>query len=82
LALAHVSAGDADGFHDAICADSDRYRVCGTSPIYATLALLGLRDLASTSGTSARRGELLSYAQCPADDGPVSWVSVAAVALY
>jgi AmmeMemoRadiSam system protein B len=75
-ALAHVSAGDADAFHDAICADSDRYRVCGTAPIYATLALLGL------AGAPARRGELLSYAQCPADDGPVSWVSVAALALY
>jgi hypothetical protein len=29
-----------------------------------------------------RHGDLLSYDQCPADDGPISWVSIAAMTLY
>jgi AmmeMemoRadiSam system protein B len=76
-ALDRVAAGDADGFYAAIVGDGDRFKVCGTAPIYATLALLDLHR-----GHAPRRGELLAYDQCPADDGPVSWVSITAMTLY
>jgi AmmeMemoRadiSam system protein B len=72
-ALGRIATGDADGFYDAIVGDGDRFKVCGTSPIYATLALLE---------DAPRHGDLLSYDQCPADDGPISWVSIAAMTLY
>jgi MEMO1 family protein len=72
-ALGHVATGDADGFYGAIVGDGDRFKVCGTSPIYATLALLGPQP---------RRGELITYAQCPADEGPTSWVSITAMTIY
>jgi hypothetical protein len=82
-ALAAVDLVDPDGFWNAVAIENDRFRVCGLSPIYSTLAML-----ASPGGRTGRRGisgELLGYAQCPADDGdgdgPTSWVSIAASAL-
>ncbi len=78
-ALDRIAAGDADGFYDAIVSDGDRFKVCGTSPIYATLGLLALAD------RPPARADLLAYTQCPADDsgeGPVSWVSITAMAIY
>jgi hypothetical protein len=79
-ALGAVDAGDAEAFWREVAAVEDRFRVCGISPIYAALALLGDRP---------RRGELLGYTHCPADDGapdgdppgPTSWVTVAASVL-
>lgn len=71
-ALAAAATGDAEGFFAAVAAVEDRYRVCGTSAIYATLAL--------GEGTT-RRGELLAYEHCPADEKPESFVTIAAVAV-
>lgn len=69
-ALAAAVRGDADGFYGSIARINDRFRVCGLSPIYAALAFAG-----------AGRGALLDYAQCPADDGFTSMVTIAALAL-
>jgi hypothetical protein len=47
--------------------------VCGLSPIYAALAA----DRASDA--TDRRGVILGYDQCPADEACASWVSIGAV---
>jgi AmmeMemoRadiSam system protein B len=73
VALRQAAAGDAEGFFAAIMGEGDRFRVCGTSPITAALALAGGRPRGLTMPT---------YTQCPADDDGASWVSVAALALW
>jgi hypothetical protein len=80
-ALARIVAGDADGFYGEIVAERDRFKVCGTSPIWASLALAEL----VRPPRRRVRGQLRGYAQCPADGEPggrvTSWVSIAAAAL-
>jgi hypothetical protein len=71
-ALAATAARDAEGFFAAIAALDDRNRVCGLAPIYHALALAG-RD--------GRRGEVIDYDQCKADDAGTSFVSIAALAI-
>jgi AmmeMemoRadiSam system protein B len=68
--LAPVLAGDAEGFFGAVAAMGDRNNVCGLSPVYLALRLLG-----------GGRGELLGYEQCPADERETSLVSVGGVIL-
>jgi hypothetical protein len=63
--LGAVEAGDARAFFDAVAGDGDRRRICGYSPIYATLRVLG-----------RRRGRLHRYGQWPDPQGVVTFASV------
>jgi AmmeMemoRadiSam system protein B len=65
-----VCAGDAEAFYQQIKAENDRRNVCGLSPIYLTLRLLGQTT-----------GERAGYERCPADQNGTSWVSVCGVVL-
>jgi hypothetical protein len=67
--IRHMVAGDADGLFRAIFQANDRTNVCGTTPIYLAMRLLG-----------RTRGQLTSYQQCPADKKNTSIVSVSGVA--
>lgn len=62
--------GDAKGFLEAIRRVHDRNNVCGLSPIYLTLHLLG-----------SAQGQRVAYDLCPADDQGTSVVSVCGVVL-
>ena len=66
--IAHMCAGDANGFLEAICRAEDRNNVCGISAIYLALRMLG-----------AARGEEVAYDDCPADEFGTSLVSVCGV---
>jgi AmmeMemoRadiSam system protein B len=63
--LGAVQSGDARAFFDAVARDGDRRRICGYSPIYATLRVLG-----------RPRGDLLRYAQWPDPEGVVTFASM------
>ena len=63
--LEPVVAGDAAGFYDAVASDGDSRRICGFSPIYALLRVLG-----------ARRGTLRRYSQWPDPEGVVTFAAV------
>ena len=63
--LSAVEAGDPRAFFDAVARDGDRRRICGYSPIYATLRVLG-----------GVRGDLHRYGQWPDPQGTVSFASV------
>ena len=65
-----IGEGDAAGFWDANQAVDDRYNVCGMSPIYLALRLLG-----------PALGECLDYALCPADEAGTSAVSICGMVL-
>ena len=60
-----VVAGDARGFFASVAGDGDRRRICGLSPIYAVLRMLG-----------GRPGVLRHYGQSPDPQGVVSYASV------
>lgn len=60
-----VVAGDAPGFFESVARDGDRRRICGLSPIYAVLRMLGRRP-----------GVLRHYGQWPDPQGVVSYASV------
>lgn len=63
--MQHLAAGGADGFFAAIRREEDRNNVCGVSPFYLMLRLLG--DV---------EGQIAAYDQCPADQRDTSLVSV------
>jgi len=63
--LEAVEAGDAEAFFDGVARDGDRRRICGLSPIYALLRVLG-----------GPRGTLRRYAQWPDPEGVVTFASV------
>ena len=63
--IERLSAGDADGFWDVIKRYEDAKNVCGVSPFYLTLKLVGPVE-----------GEQAGYAVCPADEKNTSVVSV------
>lgn len=63
--LRAVEAGDAAAFFESAARDGDRRRVCGLSPIYALLRVLG-----------QARGEVRRYAQWPDPEGTVTFASV------
>jgi hypothetical protein len=60
-----VAAGDARAFFESVARDGDRRRICGLSPIYAVLRVLGQRP-----------GVLRHYGQWPDPQGVVSYASV------
>ena len=62
--LTAVEAGDPDAFFESVAKDGDRRRVCGLTPIYTTLRVLG------------REGKLLKYGQAPDPNGTVTFASV------
>ena len=66
-----MCSGDARGFFEAIKRVEDRNNVCGVSPIYLALRMLG--DV---------RGERVSYDRCPADEHDTSLVSVCGVVFH
>jgi len=65
-----IANGDAEGMFRLVRQEKDRRRICGLSPIYLMLRLLG-----------ATRGEITSYAQCPADAQSNSFVSICGIVL-
>lgn len=67
--LDHLCAGDADGFFDSIRRIRNRHNVCGTTPGYLALKLMG-----------SVHGQQMAYQSCPADDQNTSAVTVAGVA--
>lgn len=64
--IASMQRGDAEGFCQSVRRVRDRNNICGLPPAYLMLRALGDTE-----------GELVSYAQCPADDDGTSSVSVA-----
>ena len=69
LSLEAACNGDAEGFLEGIRREQDQRRICGLTPIYLALRLLG-------EGVS---GKVTAYDQCPADPMGGSLVSVAGV---
>ena len=63
-----ITNGDADGMFQLVKGEKDRRRICGLSPIYLTLRLLG-----------ETKGEITGYAQCPADSQSSSFVSICGI---
>jgi hypothetical protein len=63
--LEAVQTGAPRAFFDAVARDGDRRRICGYSPIYATLRVLG-----------GARGRVHRYGQWPDPQGVVSFASV------
>jgi MEMO1 family protein len=66
--IEHMCQGDAAGFWAANQAVDDQFNVCGVSPIYLTLRLLGPGP-----------GECTGYALCPADEADTSAVSICGI---
>jgi AmmeMemoRadiSam system protein B len=62
-----ICQGDAEGFYEQVMADNDARRICGLSPIYYLLSLLG-----------PSRGKLLKYSQWAdrAGQGSVTYAGV------
>ena len=69
LSLEAACNGDAEGFLEGIRREQDQRRICGLTPIYLALRVLG-------EGVS---GKVTAYDQCPADPMGGSLVSVAGV---
>jgi hypothetical protein len=63
--LETVAAGDAAAFFESVARDDDRRRICGFSPIYAMLRILG-----------GAAGEVKRYGQWPDPHGVVTFASV------
>jgi hypothetical protein len=63
--LQQLAAGSAEGFFAAIRREQDQNNVCGVSPFYLMLRVLG--DV---------EGQIVAYDQCPADQRNTSLVSV------
>jgi AmmeMemoRadiSam system protein B len=66
--IAHICAGDAEGFFATIQRTGDRYNICGLPPIYLALRLL-----------HPVQGEKVAYLRCPADEQGTSLVSVCGI---
>jgi AmmeMemoRadiSam system protein B len=66
--LAVAARGDAAGWFGEIRRERDRRRVCGLPPIYALLSV-----------ARPKAGSITSYAQCAADEGGGSLVSIASL---
>jgi hypothetical protein len=63
-----MRAGNAEGFYSVVQSTRDRNNVCGLSPVYLMLKLLG-----------DARGDTIGYAMCPADEQETSVVTVSGV---
>jgi AmmeMemoRadiSam system protein B len=66
--IAHMCAGDAEGFFTTLRRDGDRRNVCGLSSIYLALRVL-----------SPTQGRQVAYDRCPADQDATSLVSICGV---
>ncbi len=66
--VAHLAAGDAEGFFQVIRQVRNRHNICGTTPGYLTLKLMGEIP-----------GHRAGYATCPADEQNHSVVTVAGI---
>lgn len=66
--LDHLCMGDADGFFDSIRRIHNQHNVCGTTPGYLALKLMG-----------NVHGYEMAYQSCPADEQNTSAVTVAGV---
>jgi AmmeMemoRadiSam system protein B len=66
--IERMCAGDAAGLLDEVQRVDDRNNVCGVTPIYLALRMLG-----------PVRGELVTYDLCPADGRGTSFVSVCGI---
>jgi len=64
--LESVERGDADGFFASVAGDDDRRRICGLSPIYSLLRMVG----------DDAPGVLRRYGQWPDPEGTVTFASV------
>jgi hypothetical protein len=64
--LAAVGRGHADAFFESVARDGDRRRICGLSPIYSLLRMVG----------QGGEGVLRRYAQWPDPQGTVTFASV------
>jgi AmmeMemoRadiSam system protein B len=62
--LETVERGEADAFFESVARDGDRRRICGLSPIYSLLRMVG------------GAGQLRRYAQWPDPQGTVTFASV------
>ena len=69
--IAAICDGDANALLALSSSEADARRICGLPPIYMALRLLG-----------EARGQSVGYAQCPADLGGDSLVSITGVLLY
>jgi len=63
--MERMSAGDAEGFFQAIRRVGDRWNVCGLPPIYLALRVL-----------EPVKGQQVAYERCPADQDGTSLVSI------
>jgi AmmeMemoRadiSam system protein B len=68
--MATIAEGDPEGVFRRVKEEGDRRRICGLSPIYLALRLLG-----------DTKGEITGYEQCPADPQGASFVSICGIAL-
>jgi len=68
--MSAVMAGDAADFYRRIAAVEDRNRICGFSPLYLMLSLLG-----------PATGRRVAYQHCPADSNDMSLVSICGLLL-
>jgi AmmeMemoRadiSam system protein B len=66
-----VSAGDAEGFFQAIRRVEDRWNVCGLPPIYLALRVM-----------EPVRGQQVAYERCPADKDGTSLVSICGMGFW
>lgn len=64
--LQSITAGDGAGFYAGIAADGDSRRICGLSPIYTFLRVLG-----------GAPGRLIRYTQWPDPEGAVTYCAAA-----
>lgn len=65
-----IASGDAEGMFSLVKKEGGRRRICGLSPIYLALRLLG-----------ETTGKVTGYAQCPADRQGASFVSICGMVL-
>ena len=63
--LAHLAAGDPEGFWQVICRVRDENNVCGVAPFYLSLQAVGPVE-----------GQRAGYAVCPADEENTSVVTI------
>ncbi len=67
--VTRMVAGDGEGFFQAIRRVEDRNNVCGVTPGYLTMKILG----------EGVQGQRLAYDTCPADDADTSAVTIGGV---
>lgn len=71
ILLEAMHRGEAETFYEKIQATRDANNVCGTSPIYIAMRIMG-----------EVQGELVAYDQCPADDAGTSIVSIGGMVFH